>query len=47
MVAPTEAPVSWPKRIGWLVLIWIASVLGLGIVAYLFRFVMGLAGLTV
>ncbi|WP_341878415.1 DUF2474 domain-containing protein (plasmid) [Aminobacter sp. P9b] len=47
MAAPTEAPVSWPKRIGWLVLIWIASVLSLGIVAYLFRFVMGLAGLTV
>jgi hypothetical protein len=38
---------SWLQRIGWLVLIWSASVLGLGIVATLFRILMSLAGLTV
>lgn len=47
MAIPSEAPPSWPKRIGWLVLIWAASVLGLGLIAYLFRFLMGIAGLTV
>jgi hypothetical protein len=38
---------SWLWRIGWLVLIWSASVLALGIVAALFRILMNLAGLTV
>jgi hypothetical protein len=37
----------WLQRIGWLVLIWAASVLALGAVAGLFRVVMNLAGLTV
>jgi hypothetical protein len=47
-MAPTsQAPVSWPKRIGWLVLIWTVSVLGLAAVAYLFRLLMNFAGLTV
>jgi hypothetical protein len=41
-VAPT-----WLRRVGWLVLIWTASVLALGVVAALFRVVMNLAGLTV
>jgi hypothetical protein len=41
-----ETPASWPKRIGWLVLIWTASVLALGAVALAFRFLMNLAGLT-
>ena len=45
--APSPAPVSWPKRIGWLVLIWAASVLALGAVALIFRMLMNLAGLTV
>jgi hypothetical protein len=35
------------KRLGWLVLIWTASVLALGIVAALFRVFMNFAGLTV
>lgn len=43
----STAPKSWVKRIGWLVLIWVVSVAALGTVAYLFRFLMGLAGLTV
>jgi hypothetical protein len=38
---------SWLRRIGWLVLIWSASVLALAIVAALFRALMTLAGLTV
>lgn len=46
MATPSEASTSWPRRIGWLVLIWAASVISLGAVAYLFRFLMGLAGLT-
>lgn len=37
---------SWPRRIGWLVLIWAASVAALGVVATLFRMAMTLAGLT-
>ncbi|KAB2887881.1 MAG: DUF2474 domain-containing protein [Burkholderiaceae bacterium] len=36
----------WLRRIGWMVLIWAASVAALGIVAVLFRGLMGLAGLT-
>ena len=38
---------KWLRRVGWLVLIWAASVLALGVVAGLFRVVMNLAGLTV
>ena len=45
MTLPSPAP-SWPKRIGWLVLIWAASVLSLGHVALAFRLLMNLAGLT-
>jgi hypothetical protein len=37
----------WLGRIGWLVLIWTASVTVLAIVAVLFRILMHLAGLTV
>jgi hypothetical protein len=49
--SPTQArddsPARWGWRLGWLVLIWAASVLTLGVVAYAFRLVMrwvGLAG---
>jgi hypothetical protein len=37
---------SWPRRIGWLVLIWTVSVTTLAVVAALFRLTMNLAGLT-
>ena len=36
----------WLPRFGWLVLIWVASVVALGFVALLFRVVMKLAGMT-
>ncbi len=36
----------WAWRLGWLVLIWAASVLTLGVVAYAFRLVMTWVGLT-
>jgi hypothetical protein len=41
-----QPPRSWPKRLGWLVLIWAASVLTVGAVALLFRLIMNMAGLT-
>jgi hypothetical protein len=37
----------WPQRIGWLFLIWNASVAALAIVAVLFRVLLNAAGLTV
>jgi hypothetical protein len=37
---------SWPRRVGWLVMIWAASVATLAVVAALFRMAMNLAGLT-
>ncbi|WP_073629337.1 DUF2474 domain-containing protein [Pseudoxanthobacter soli] len=36
----------WVRRVGWLVLIWVASVAALGVVALVFRAVMSLAGMT-
>ena len=44
---PSADAQTWLRRVGWLVLIWAASVLALGVVAGLFRVVMKLAGLTV
>ncbi|MDP9759173.1 MULTISPECIES: DUF2474 domain-containing protein [Rhizobium/Agrobacterium group] len=34
------------KRVGWMIAIWTISVIGLGIFAVTFRFIMSLAGLT-
>ncbi|HSH53848.1 MAG TPA: DUF2474 domain-containing protein [Methylotenera sp.] len=47
MVEMDEKPVetSWPKRIGWLVLIWAASVLALILAAYVMRLFMRFIGL--
>ena len=48
MTAPPTANAQiWLRRLGWLMLIWTASVLALGVVAGVFRVVMNLAGLTV
>jgi hypothetical protein len=44
---PSAGAQTWLGRVGWLVLIWAASVLALGVVVGLFRVVMNLAGLTV
>ncbi|MDR3518838.1 MAG: DUF2474 family protein [Azospirillaceae bacterium] len=37
---------SWLNRVGWLILIWAASVAALAVVALLFRGAMSLVGLT-
>jgi|GWRWMinimDraft_5_1066013.scaffolds.fasta_scaffold24877_2 hypothetical protein len=36
----------WWRRIGWLVLLWLAGVLTVGLIALLFRVVMAAVGLT-
>jgi hypothetical protein len=36
----------WAKRVGWLALIWVASVAVLGLVALLIRWSMNAAGMT-
>ena len=41
-----ELPLIWLRRILWLVAIWSASVLALGIAAFAMRGLMNLAGLT-
>ncbi len=46
MAAATSTSKSWLRRVGWMVLIGAASVVGLGLVAMLFRLLMGFAGLT-
>ena len=48
MIAPMPAEkIDWLRRIGWLVLIWTASVASLAAAAILFRVLMNIAGLTV
>ena len=37
---------SWLRRVGWMILIWAASVAALGLVALLIRMLMAAAGLT-
>ena len=37
---------SWAKRLGWLVGIWLTSVLALGVVAYDLRLLMRAAGMS-
>jgi hypothetical protein len=44
-MAPQSTP-SWPRRIGWLLLIWGASVAALALVAWLIRLAMRSAGMT-
>ncbi len=36
----------WARRLGWMALLWTASVVALAIVAFAFRGLMALAGLT-
>jgi hypothetical protein len=42
---PSIERLPWLRRLGWLVLIWAASVAALGLVATLLRILMSLAGL--
>lgn len=37
---------NWPRRVVWLVTIWAASVMLLGVVALLLRLLMSAAGMT-
>ena len=46
MAADRRHPL-WLRRLGWLVTIWMASVLAMGLVAVVFRWLMNAAGLTV
>jgi hypothetical protein len=39
------APSVW-KKLGWLGAIWMASVLALGVIAFILRLVMNFAGMT-
>lgn len=44
--SPTQN-ISWPRRFGWLILIWAVGVAVLAVLAYLLRLVMNAAGLTI
>jgi hypothetical protein len=48
LMAPrAQAPLKkWSRRLGWLILIWMASIIALASVAALFRVLMNAAGLT-
>jgi len=39
-------PGGWGKKLGWFILLWAASVLALGGVAYIFRILMRAVGLS-
>jgi hypothetical protein len=41
-----QNPARWSSRLAWLILIWGASVLTLGVAAYAFRILMAWVGLT-
>lgn len=42
----SRSSVSWWRRVGWLVLIWAASVTGLSALALVFRGLMRFAGMS-
>jgi hypothetical protein len=46
MPSVTDTRNKWLRRVGWLVLIWTASVAAMGIAAFLFRLAMTASGLT-
>jgi hypothetical protein len=46
MQAATDMRNEWLRRVGWLVLIWMASVAAMGTAALLFRLAVTAAGLT-
>lgn len=46
MLSATGTRNRWLRRLGWLVLIWTASVAAMGLIAFLFRLAMTATGLT-
>ena len=46
MHSATNTGKMWLCRVGWLVLIWTASVTAMGLAAFFFRLVMQASGLT-
>ncbi len=44
--SPARRGGLWLRRVGWLVLIWVASVAALGVASFALRLVMNAAGLT-
>ncbi len=47
MAGPSvSGPALWLRRVGWLLLIWAASVIGLGVIALGFRLTMRMVGMT-
>ncbi|CAM5771590.1 hypothetical protein LMIY3S_03559 [Labrys miyagiensis] len=46
-LATRSRPAIWARRLGWLALLWTASVAVLALVAILFRLLMNAAGMTV
>jgi len=47
MQTPRDTPprVNWPERVGWLLLLWLASVGALGLLALAIRVLMHWAGM--
>jgi hypothetical protein len=45
-IIDSREPAPWYKRLGWLVLIWLGSVAGLGVVAGGLRLLMHAAGMS-
>lgn len=43
---PDQPPVSWARRLGWLLLLWLGSVASLTLLAWLIRQFMNAAGLS-
>ncbi|MBP6116148.1 MAG: DUF2474 domain-containing protein [Neisseriaceae bacterium] len=37
---------SWLKKLGWMALIWLGSIAALSVVAYFFRYLMGMINFT-
>jgi hypothetical protein len=44
--SPSVPSRSWPRRIGWLILLWAVSVIAVAALAGVLRLLMSLAGLT-
>jgi hypothetical protein len=47
MTPGSPSPRLWARRIGWMMLLWLAGVAVLAVVALIFRVVMNFAGMTV